>query len=198
MTKMDDFKVKDLQASSDEWLEAVLGDFDEFLRDHADCERKASSMAMSLVAKYPDRSEILPELIRTGIEELEHFRLVYKHMRERGIELHKRMRKDLYAAGLLKHVRGGRDQGLLDRLVIASLVENRGFERFKRIADAIEEPRMQRFYRMIYESEARHGMMFLGLASNYFKRADIENRYNELLDIETEVLNGLEIKAALH
>lgn len=193
-----DFKVNELHASSEEWLNAVLNDFDTFLKDHADCERKASGMAMSLVAKYPDRLEILPELIRTGIEELEHFRLVYKHMRNRGVRLHKKMSKDLYAAGLLKHVRGGRDEGLLDRLMIAALVENRGFERFKMIADAIKEEEMKRFYTMIYKSEERHGMMFLELAMNYYDKEMIENRYNELLEVETEVLNGLEIKPALH
>lgn len=195
---MEDFKVNELESSSQEWLNAVLDDFDEFLRDHADCERKASSMSMSLVAKYPDRLEILPELIRTGIEELEHFRLVYKHMRNRGVELHKKMYKDHYAAGLLKNVRGGRDTGLLDRLVIAALVENRGFERFKMIAEAVEDEEMKRFYTMIYKSEERHGMMFLQLAMNYFDKEVIENRYNEMQEIETEVLNGLEIKPALH
>ena len=60
--------------SKTEWLEAVMNDFDSFLQDHADCERKASSMAMSFVAKYPDRVEIIPELIETAVEELEHFR----------------------------------------------------------------------------------------------------------------------------
>jgi len=63
--------------SSPEWLNLVLTDFDNFLIDHANCERKASAMAMGLIAKYPDRKEIIPELIETAIEELEHFRDVY-------------------------------------------------------------------------------------------------------------------------
>ena len=70
--------------SRQEWLDAVMNDFDSFLQDHADCERKASAMAMSFVAKYPDRTEIIPELIETGIEELEHFKQVYDLMEERG------------------------------------------------------------------------------------------------------------------
>ena len=73
--------------SKQEWLDAVMSDFNAFLQDHADCERKASSMAMSFVAKYPDRLAILPELIETGIEELEHFQDVYKLMQARGVQL---------------------------------------------------------------------------------------------------------------
>ncbi|HEX5112067.1 MAG TPA: tRNA isopentenyl-2-thiomethyl-A-37 hydroxylase MiaE, partial [Saprospiraceae bacterium] len=69
------------------WIQAVLADFPSFLQDHADCERKASATAMSLVAKYPNRTEIIPELIETALEEMEHFREVYKIMEAKGIQL---------------------------------------------------------------------------------------------------------------
>ena len=84
----------DLAASTrPEWIKTVMSDFTAFLQDHADCERKASAMAMSFVAKYPDRVEIIPELIETGIEELEHFEQVYAHMARRGIRLAKEMKR---------------------------------------------------------------------------------------------------------
>jgi tRNA-(ms[2]io[6]A)-hydroxylase len=192
------YNVPDLVPSKSEWLNAVLADFDSFLKDHADCERKASGMAMSLVAKYPNREEILQDLIHTGIEELEHFRLVYKIMQQRGISLNQRMTKDLYVDSLLKHVRNGKNEGLLDRLVIGAIVENRGFERFKLIADNVADEDLARFYHMIYTSEAKHGDMFLRLAKNYFPQEAIEKRYYELAGIEAAILNGLEIRAALH
>jgi tRNA-(ms[2]io[6]A)-hydroxylase len=192
------FNVPDLVPSKSEWLNAVLADFNSFLKDHADCERKASGMAMSLVAKYPNREEILQDLIHTGIEELEHFRLVYKIMQQRGISLNQRMTKDLYVDSLLKHVRNGKNEGLLDRLVIGAIVENRGFERFKLIADNVADEDLARFYHMIYTSEAKHGDMFLRLAKNYFPQEAIEKRYYELAGIEAAILNGLEIRAALH
>ena len=88
--------------SSSEWLDAVMNDFDSFLQDHADCERKASAMAMSFVAKYPDRNEIIPELIETGIEELEHFEQVYQLMRKRGISLRHSIGEDKYVSKLIK------------------------------------------------------------------------------------------------
>jgi tRNA-(ms[2]io[6]A)-hydroxylase len=192
------FDVPDLVPSKKVWLDAVLADFNSFLKDHADCERKASGMAMSLVAKYPDREEVLQDLIHTGIEELEHFRLVYKIMQKRGISLNKRMTKDLYVEGLQKHVRNGTNEGLLDRLIIGAIVENRGFERFKLIAENIRDEELAGFYHMIYTSEAKHGEMFLRLAANYFTKEDIEKRYYELAGIEAAILNGLEIKPALH
>jgi tRNA-(ms[2]io[6]A)-hydroxylase len=151
------YNVPDLVPSKTEWLNAVLADFDSFLKDHADCERKASGMAMSLVAKYPNREEILQDLIHTGIEELEHFRLVYKIMQQRGISLNQRMTKDLYVDSLLKHVRNGKNEGLLDRLVIGAIVENRGFERFKLIADNVADEDLAQFlpHDLYQRSQAR-------------------------------------------
>jgi tRNA-(ms[2]io[6]A)-hydroxylase len=192
------FDVPLLIPSKKDWLQAVLNDFDSFLQDHADCERKASGMAMSLVAKYPDRTEMLQELIHTGIEELEHFRLVYKIMQQRGVQLNAKMSKDLYIDGLQKHIRTGREQGLLDRLIVGAIVENRGFERFKLIAENITDVELAKFYHMIYTSEEKHGDMFLRLAANYFGIAEIEKRYYELAGLEAAVVNNLVIKAALH
>jgi len=88
-------------ATKPEWVAAVMADLPSFLQDHADCERKASALAMSLVAKYPERLEIIPELIATGVEELEHFQQVYEVMRQRGISLVKEIPKDPYITALM-------------------------------------------------------------------------------------------------
>lgn len=192
------FSVPPLVPSPAAWLQAVLADFDSFLRDHADCERKASSMAMSLVAKYPHREKILPELIHTGIEELEHFRLVYKLMRKRGISLNTKMQKDAYVDTLQKHISTDKENGLLDRLVIGAIVEYRGFERFKLIAQNIPDPELAKFYHLIYTSEEKHVDMFLQLAGHYFDQEKIEKRYYQLAGEEAKILLALPIKAALH
>jgi tRNA-(ms[2]io[6]A)-hydroxylase len=185
---MSNYNVSELIPSKKEWIDVVLNDFDSFLKDHADCERKASGMAMSLVAKYPDRKEILQDLIHTGIEELEHFKLVYKIMENRGIGLNHKMTKDLYVDALLKNINGDKTKGLRDRLLIAAIVENRGFERFKMISDHIQDAELAKFYEMIYISEEKNGDIFL----------EVEMRYNELVEKETEVLNNLIIAPALH
>ena len=167
-----------------------MDNFDDFLKDHADCERKASSMAMSFVAKYPDRTEIISELIHTGIEELEHFRLVYKIMEDRGLKLNHSIPEDLYVKQLLKHCHSDREKRFRDRLIIASIVENRGFERFKLVSENIQDQELVKFYHMIYVSEAKHGHIFVEMALNYFDREEVFQRWEELSTIEAKILNG--------
>lgn len=184
--------------SSPEWLQAVLDDFDTFLQDHADCERKASAMAMSFVAKYPDRVEIIPELIETAVEELEHFQQVYRLMERRGVRLAHSIGEDPYVKALLQHCHHGREERFLDRLLIASVLETRGAERFRLIAEALEDPELARFYKMLWTSEAKHGNIFVKMALEYFPREQVYDRLRWWIDREAEVIQGLQIRPALH
>lgn len=185
-------------ASKQEWLDAVMSDFDSFLQDHADCERKASAMAMSFVAKYPDRTEIIPELIETGIEELEHFQQVYEIMQARGIQLNHQISEDLYVKRLIKQCHSGRLERFMDRLLIASIVETRGAERFRMVAENLNDPELQKFYKMLWTSEAKHGHIFVKMALHYFPEDEVYKRLEWWVQRESEVIEGLEIKAALH
>jgi tRNA-(ms[2]io[6]A)-hydroxylase len=184
--------------SSADWIHAVINDFNAFLQDHADCERKASAMAMSFVAKYPNRVEIIPELIETGIEELEHFRDVYDIMKRRGLELNHEIGKDPYVSALLKHCRDGREERFMDRLLLASLVETRGAERFRLVYENIEDKELKDFYHRLFASEARHGEIFVRMALNYFDETPVYQRLEEMKELEADVLQQLPIKAALH
>ena len=184
--------------SKQEWIDAVMEDFNSFLKDHADCERKASAMAMSFVAKYPDRLEIIPELIETGIEELEHFQQVYQLMQARGIQLSHSIGEDLYVKALIKQCHSGRLERFMDRLLIASVVETRGAERFKMVADTLEEPELKSFYKTLWTSEAKHGHIFVKMALTYFDKDKVYDRLQWWVDQEGVVLDNLEIKAALH
>ena len=180
------------------WIDAVMADFSSFLQDHADCERKASAMAMSFVAKYPDRKEIIPELIETGIEELEHFQEVYKIMESKGIPLTHSIGEDLYVKALIKKCHSGRNERFLDRLLIASVLETRGAERFKMVADALTDPELKRFYKMLWTSEAKHGHIFVKMALNYFDKDQVYDRLKWWITQEAEVIENLEIRPALH
>lgn len=184
--------------SRPEWVQAVMADFPAFLQDHADCERKASSMAMSFVAKFPDRTEIIPELIAIGIEELEHFQQVYGLMASRGIPLPPSMGEDPYVSQLIKRCHSGRLERFLDRLLIASVVETRGAERFRLVSEAQTEPELHRFYKILWASEAKHGHVFVKMALNYFDEKTVYDRLAWWIDQEGEVIDGLPIRAALH
>ncbi|MBK7407539.1 MAG: tRNA-(ms[2]io[6]A)-hydroxylase [Saprospirales bacterium] len=184
--------------SKPEWIKAVMADFDSFLQDHADCERKASAMALSMVAKYPDRVEIIPELIETALEEMEHFRDVYAVLAERGIQLAHQIPEDLYMKQLLKRCHSGRLERFLDRLLIGSIVETRGAERFRLVEEALEEGALKRFYKMLWTSEAKHGHIYVKMALNYFPEDQVYNRLEWWVEQESEIIDGLEIRAALH
>jgi len=184
--------------SKPEWIAAVMADFPAFLQDHANCERKASAMAMSFVAKFPDRVEILPELIETAIEELEHFQQVYQLMEKKGIRLSKEMGKDPYVTLLLPHCRSGREDRFLDRLMLASVLETRGAERFRLVSEAQTDPELRRFYKLLWASEAKHGHIFVKMALNYFPKEEVYERLQFFIEKEAIAINQLEIRAALH
>mgnify|MGYP000120422532 CR=1 FL=1 len=186
------------EPSSQDWIDAVMSDFDAFLQDHLDCERKASSMAMSFVAKYPDRKKIIPELIETGIEELEHFQQVYQIMEKRGIPLPSSMGEDPYVKALIKKCHSGREERFMDRLLIASIVETRGAERFKMVADALDDPELKKFYKTLWTSEAKHGHIFVKMALHYFPEEQVYKRLKWWVEQEQQIINQLEIRAALH
>lgn len=176
----------------------VLSRFDEFLQDHADCERKASAMAMSLVAKYPDRYEIHHDLIDTAIEELEHFKLVYNLMRERGIGFSPKITEDPYIKRLMAKMHSGRNERMLDYLLIGSVFETRGAERFKLIEEGLEDPEYKKFYKMLWTSEAKHGNLYAKMALNYFPEDKVYKRLEWWMDQEAEVIDSLELRPALH
>lgn len=184
--------------SPPEWIETVMADFNSFLQDHADCERKASGFAMSMVAKYPNRVEIIPELIETALEEMEHFKLVYEVMEQRGIQLAHVIPKDYYMERLIKLRRTGREEHFLDRLCIGSVVEIRGAERFRLVEEALKDPELKRFYKMLWTSEAKHGNVYVDMALNYFPKDEVYERLAWFNEQEGEILKALEIRPALH
>jgi tRNA 2-(methylsulfanyl)-N6-isopentenyladenosine37 hydroxylase len=184
--------------SSAEWIATVMGDFDAFLQDHANCERKASAMAMSFVAKYPDRIEIIPEMIDTAIEEMEHFKQVYDIMEQRGIQLPHQIGQDVYVKELVDNCRSDVEGRFMDRLLLASIIECRGAERFRLVYEALELGELKTFYHNLWASEAKHGNIFVKMALNYFDGKQVYDRLKVLNDIETEVLKKQPLKAALH
>jgi tRNA-(ms[2]io[6]A)-hydroxylase len=182
-----------------EWVVAVMANFPAFLQDHADCERKASAMALSFVAKYPDRVEIIPELIETGIEELQHFQQVYAHMQQRGIRLAHEIAEDPYIKALMQLCHTDPARRFLDRLLLASIIECRGAERFHLVCEAIaEDAELKNFYLQLWTSEAKHGNIFVKMALNYFAEDQVYRRLKELNDAEGKIVEGLALRAALH
>lgn len=180
-----------------EWVHIVLADFDAFLLDHANCERKAFAFAMSLVAKYPDRTGLIGTLIDLAQEELEHFREVYALLEHRGLAL-RRDEADPYIQQLLSHARHGRDARLIDRMLISSVIETRGAERFRILAEAIDDPALREFYERLWKAETKHAHQFAEILLREFDESVIYPRLHELMKLEAEIVPGLELRPALH
>ncbi len=177
-----------------------MADFDSFLLDHASCEKKASGMAISMLSHYPDKPELVREMLNLAVEELNHFRDVVRLILEKNLTPGSDQ-KDQYIQRLHKAMDKGKEAYMLDRLLIASIVEARGAERFGIIAQALpedKEPKLKRFYLAIADSESRHYQLFLSLAQSYFPEAAIMPRLDELLEIEATIVRELPLRAALH
>lgn len=186
-----------LTATDPAWGAVVGADFAAFLTDHANCERKASAFALSLVAKFPDRTRIIPTLIAIAQEELEHFRLVYALMEARGLTVAADT-PDPYVSRLLACLRHGREQRFLDRLLVASLVECRGAERFRIVSEICDESALKRFYHMLWASEIKHGHQYVDMLLHYFDRETVYRRLAALAEEEATIVQQLPLRAALH
>ncbi len=186
-----------LYATPPGWVDAAISDFAHFLADHANCERKASSTVMSMVVRFRDRREILPTLIDLSIEELDHFRQCYRLMQQRDIALLPDT-PDPYIKALLKMQRHGRNEHFLDQLLIFSMVESRGAERFHLISAAIHDAELKGFYKSLWASEAKHGHLFADMALHYFDAQTVYGRLSELAEAEAEIVRHLPWRAALH
>jgi tRNA-(ms[2]io[6]A)-hydroxylase len=178
------------------WLDAVRADFGTFLQDHAACERKASATAMMLASHYRDKDELVRAMVDLACEELEHFRRVFEVLVRRGSTLGPDA-KDAYVGRMLALVRRGPDAYLLDRLLVAGVVEARGCERFRLLGEALEGE-MGDLYREFAAGEAGHAALFVRLARAYFPAGVVEVRLDALLSAESEIVASLPVRAALH
>jgi tRNA-(ms[2]io[6]A)-hydroxylase len=179
------------------WADAVLADFARFLQDHAAAEKKATGKALSKVAHYPDKPELVTTMVDLAVEELSHYREVIKWLHQRGCTLGPDA-KDAYVLAMRNLIRKGPEFYLLDRLLTGGIIEARGAERFGLVAEALEAGPLKQFYRSITRSEERHFSTFVDLAYLYFERGLVDARLDELLDNDAAIVARLPVQAALH
>ena len=186
-----------LAATPSGWIDVVLGDFDRFLQDHASCEKKAAGMALKMASHYPDKPALLNAMADLAVEEMSHYREVIRLLTKRGIAPAPDA-KDPYIAAMNRQVRRGADFFLLDRLLVAAVVEMRGCERFGLIAEALPDGAEQRFFAALHESERRHGELFLGLAQEHCDAEAVAPRIKALARIEADIIAALPLLPRLH
>lgn len=181
------------------WVKLVEENISEILTDHAWCEQKAASNAISIIVRNPEYPELVDELTKIALEELQHFGMVHEKIKERGFVLGPE-RKDDYVGDLMKFAnRGGnKQQVLIDRLLFAAMIEARSCERFKLLSEKIDDSDLREFYRSLMESEAGHYTTFIGFARKYGNGIDVDKRWKEFLAYEAKVIKNYGKKETMH
>jgi len=181
------------------WVNIVEKNIEEILTDHAYCEQKAASTAISIIIGFPDRSELVKEMTALVREEMGHFNMVHEKIVERGWKLG-RERKDEYVIELMKFFPkgGSKTTHLVHKLLYAALIEARSCERFRLLSENIADKELADFYRNLMVSEANHYTMFLGFARTYGDREVVDQKWQDLLAYEAEIMANLGKKETMH
>ena len=185
--------------SDPRWVNIAEKNLEEILSDHAFCEQKAASTAISLIVSFPEHTELVQEMISLVEEEMSHFKMVHDLILERGFNLG-RDRKDAYVSELLQFFPkgGSRTTQLVHRLLLAALIEARSCERFRLLSEKLKDKKLAEFYKKLMISEANHYSLFLGFARQYGEIVEVNQKWNNLLEFEKEIIKKLTNSQTIH
>ncbi|MDR9423856.1 MAG: tRNA-(ms[2]io[6]A)-hydroxylase [Marinobacter sp.] len=178
-----------------QWMDNALANQDLMLIDHAHCEKKAASTALSLMYRYLDNVDLLNKMSRLAREELRHFEQVLAIMQKRGIE-YTHLSPARYAAGLRAEVRGEDPGRLVDILIVGAIIEARSCERFAALAPYLDKE-LADFYNGLLKSEARHYQDYLKLAEQA-QGGPADERVAEFLAIEKQLIEAPDNEFRFH
>ena len=186
-------------ATDPRWVNIAESNLEEILTDHAWCEQKAATNAITIItlnSQYPD---LVTDLLALAKEEIEHFEMVHEIIKARGYTLG-RERKDSYVNELYKFMNkgGSRVEAMVDRLLFSAMIEARSCERFKLLSENIKDKELAEFYRELMISEAGHYTLFIGFARKYGQDVDVDRRWQELIDFEAEVIQRYGKSETIH
>ena len=173
------------------WVNIVEKNIEEILTDHAWCEQKAATNAITIITHNSEHQDLVKDLLALAKEEIEHFDMVHNIIIKRGLKLG-RERKDDYVNELYLYMKrsndGSRVSALVERLLFSAMIEARSCERFKVLSENIKDEELSVFYRELMESEAGHYTTFITYARKYGKGIDVENRWREWLAFEESII----------
>lgn len=181
------------------WADVASKNLDEILSDHAWCEQKAASTAISLIVNYPEYTDLTKEMTLLAMEEMSHFKMVHDLIVKRGLTLDFH-RKDEYVNQLLEFFPkgGSRETQLIHRLLYAALIEARSCERFKLFSEKLEDPELKTFYHKLMVSEAGHYTLFINFARKYGDREEVDKKWQDLLEFEAKIMQNFSDGKAVH
>ena len=173
------------------WVNIAESNIEEILSDHAWCEQKAASNAITIITINSEHQDLVSDMLDIAREEIEHFKMVHDIIVKRGLTM-ARERKDEYVGELAQYMKqsnnGSRVSGFVERLLFSAMIEARSCERFKVLSENFKDPELAQFYRELMESEAGHHVTFLNYARKYGFGIDVEKRWQEWLNFEAGVI----------
>ena len=181
------------------WANIAESNIEEILTDHAWCEQKAATNAITIITLNSEHTDLVTDLLVLAQEELEHFQMVHDIIKERGYKLG-RERKDSYVNELYKFMNkgGNRLQSMIDRLLFSAMIEARSCERFKLLSEKLKDPKLSKFYHDLMISEAGHYTTFIGFARKYGNGIDVDKRWKELVEYESVVIKSYGKAETIH
>jgi len=181
------------------WANIAESNLEEILTDHCWCEQKAAANALYIITNNSEKEELVTEMTKIAIEEMQHFQMVHDIIKARGYEFGREV-KDDYVNQLVKFSKkdGSRNDALIERLLFAAMIEARSCERFKVLSDNIKDKELAEFYRELMISEAHHYTTFLGFAKKYSEKIDVEKRWQEWLEFEGALISNYGKNAPIH
>ena len=189
-------------ATDPRWVNVVQKNIDEILTDHAFCEQKAASNAISIIVQYPMYPDLVQAMTEICQEEMQHFKLVHEKMLSMGFTLGFE-RKDPYVNDLSEYLRRNKTnsskEGLfVNKMLLAAMIEARSCERFKILSEELAQEDLRLFYRSLMESEARHYTTFLGFARKYARGINVDQCWEELLQFEARLMERYGKTESIH
>ncbi len=189
-------------ATDPRWVNIVEKNLEEILIDHAFCEQKAASNAISMIVQYPHYPDLVSEMVEICKEEMEHFDMVHKKILERGFSMGFE-RKDPYVKDLSnylkqKHDNSSRESHFVNQMLFAAMIEARSCERFKILSQQLKDEDLKSFYKMLMKSEARHFMTFLRFAKKYSSAIDVDARWKLFLEFEAGLMEKYGKEQTMH
>lgn len=184
------------------WVNIVEKNIQEILIDHAYCEQKAATNAITIIVKFPEYPDVVQAMTELCREEMEHFGMVHTKLIERGYELGIE-RKDAYVNDLLEYLKqtypgDSRISFFVNRMLFSAMIEARSCERFRLLSEEINDKDLRVFYRSLMESEARHYTSFLQFARKYGEGIDVETRWQDFLAFEATLMNKYGKEETIH
>lgn len=187
-----------LNCPTDEgWFDRVKDHLPALLLDHTHLEKRAASTAMSMIFRYADQPELARKLSEVVREEMDHFERMLDQLQQRGIR-YERAEPAPYAGHMVRQASKQEPEAMLDKLIVAAMIEARSCERFQILSQRVDDPALAQFYAELYVDEARHHTLYTSMARAYYDEAQVQEALRVWGEREVEALKAGKGQPRLH